>query len=102
VYVFFFSKKHIKVSHILIINKCIYVLCILKFQQLKLKVWRRLRIPFRFLSWRKLPKLIFRYSTKYILYSYILAQITYLNLPIGGLVVQITGIIKLAQNTISQ
>jgi len=62
---------------------------ILKFQQLKLKVWRRLHIiSFRFLSWSKLPKLIFRYSA-----NYIILKFTY-----GCRKLQV---IKLAQNTIS-
>jgi len=48
-----------------------------KFQQLKLKVRRRLHIPFRFPSWRKLPKLIFRGGAKYMFNFYILSKITY-------------------------
>jgi len=33
--------------------------CILKFQQFKLKVWRRLRIPFRFFVVAQITKINF-------------------------------------------
>jgi len=39
-------------------EKIKYILC--NYQQLKLKVWRRLHIPFRFLSLRKSTKFIFK------------------------------------------
>jgi hypothetical protein len=38
-----------RISDVLSVN-----LSVGKFQQLKLKVWRRLYVPFRFLLWRKL------------------------------------------------
>jgi len=71
-----------------------------KFQQLKLKMWRRLHVSIIFLLWRKIPKLIFRCGAKYIFNFYILAQITYaLKCTYWWRKLHV---IKLAQNTISQ
>jgi len=83
--------KYIKISIIIInyypINNILFMFsCFVFLEQIKCLSWKLkllkcgahyIGIPFRFLSWCKLPNLIFRCDAKYMLYFYILAQITY-------------------------